>query len=787
MPKRWNSSHYCVALIVILMGVPSSYAKEMDFSSLFLPSLQKNGYSESLFSVILDGQNTGKVVLLLMKNDKLYLSGQDLIDLGFHLPAQTIEDLHEKRYISLDDITGLTYKLDSARLTIALHAEAKSFIKRNLQSKHSGYQKLSPSGNGMFFNYDTSFEQSKDQTSGSLLGEVGLFGGYGLVLGNFLLRADKINGVSNKEAIRLDTAYILNLPAKVQTLRIGDSISKSSQMWGSSVRFGGLQWGTNFSIQPDLITMPQLSIGGQAKLPSTADLYVNNIRTESFKVQPGPFSISQIPTVSGAGEMQLVVKDILGREEVINVPFYASPTLLRPSLAEYSTEIGFLRNAYGVRSDDYGAFVASGTYRRGITSGLTLGVHGEATAQTQAIGISSHALWTNVGVFSTFVATSQHNQKQGMQGGIGFDHAGSPVSVGVNARFGSHDFSDVGETSSQQMRFDGRFSLSYATTNVGSLSAMMLYRNYWENEDVEAMTLGYQLRLGRWGSFGATFQHLFVPNQQNTILCYLSIPLGERTNTSVSWQQQADGSAIQSVSLQKNLPVGSGSGYHLQGDIGARKRFEATYDYQNAHGTYHTTAVRNDSENAFRLSASGGIGYLDGSLFQSRRIDQSFAVVDVGDFQGVNVYQDNQLVGKTDKNGRVILPRLRAYQKNPIRIETKDLPMNVQIPTYEVDAVPEYRQGIEVKFPVHRIRQAMMTVKTEKGVFLPAGASIGIEGTKEYFPVGLRGEVYLLGLEKKSKIKACWRGECCEFTLVYPKTDNPLPNVGTQTCKKVVK
>ncbi|WP_331775741.1 fimbria/pilus outer membrane usher protein [Sulfurospirillum sp. 1612] len=790
MPNRWQSSPCYALLILLLMGVCPLLATESKHSSLFLPSLEKKGYQDSLFSITLNGQNTGDVFLVLMRDERLYLSQENLSTLRLVLPQNHRVQINHKSYIPLDAISGLTYTLDSAHLILHLRATPQCFIKSELTSKHTTSSKFSPASNGFFFNYDTSYEQTQDQKSGSLLGEVGIFGENGLVLGNFLLHNDEVNGEVTRDMVRLDTAYIFDLPAELQTLRVGDSISKSDTMWGNSVRFGGVQWGTNFAIQPDLITMPQFSISGEAKLPSTADLYINNIRKERFDIDQGPFTIPNIPTVSGAGQMQLVVKDILGRETVIQVPFYASPSLLQTGLAEYSSEIGFLRENYAIQSNDYGAFVAAGTYRRGITDGLTLGIHGEGTSQTQALGISSNILWSNIGIFSAFAAGSHSRENtsrvgsQGEQIGLGFDHSGSPASFGVRATFSTRGFTGVGEEDASRIRFDGRVSLHYATQHVGSFSGTLLHRNYWEEEDVRAVTLGYQLRLGKWGSFSATLQHTILPESDNVLFCYVSIPLGNRTSGSIHVRRD-NGVLTESFALQKSLPSGTGSGYSVQGETGENERLEATYNYQNSHGSYHATVVRNEDQNAYRLGISGGIGYLDGSLFQARRIDQSFAIVDVGDFKGVDVYQDNQLVGKTDENGRAILPRLRAYQKNPIRIETKDLPMNVSIPLYKINAVPRYRQGIQVNFPIHHVRQAVMRFVTEEGSALPTGADIQIKGTSHHFPVGSNGEVYLTDLDAVSQIRACWDGHCCEATITYPKSDDPLPDLGEQICKEI--
>jgi len=73
------------------------------------------------------------------------------------------------------------------------------------------------------------------------------------------------------------------------------------------------------------------------------------------------------------------------------------------------------------------------------------------------------------------------------------------------------------------------------------------------------------------------------------------------------------------------------------------------------------------------LGASGGVGSIGGYSFLSREITESFGVVRVADFPDVRVLHDNQVVARTDARGYAVLPRLRAYDRNPIAIDQRDL------------------------------------------------------------------------------------------------------------------
>ncbi len=124
-----------------------------------------------------------------------------------------------------------------------------------------------------------------------------------------------------------------------------------------------------------------------------------------------------------------------------------------------------------------------------------------------------------------------------------------------------------------------------------------------------------------------------------------------------------------------------------------------------------------------------------------------------------------------------------------MRIEQSDIPLDAQIDILQLDAVPYFRSGLVLKFPVKRSRGALLTVVLENGEPLPAGAQVQIIGDNilenELFPTGMRGEVYLTGLAMNNRLRVTWREQSCEFALPFPETTDPQPHLGTYTCTGV--
>ena len=67
------------------------------------------------------------------------------------------------------------------------------------------------------------------------------------------------------------------------------------------------------------------------------------------------------------------------------------------------------------------------------------------------------------------------------------------------------------------------------------------------------------------------------------------------------------------------------------------------------------------------------------------------------------VYQNNQLIGKTNDNGFLLLPALAAYTTNQIRIDDRDIPLERQIKQVTTSLVPRTFTGAFARFESRRV------------------------------------------------------------------------------------
>lgn len=304
---------------------------------------------DEVFLAVLINQQPQGVVFLLRSDDRLFAGSNDLRRWRLHLPDTAPLTRDGEDFYALDALAGLSYAFDESSQALMVQAPPSLFDTTLLKGAVTDFSAPTPASPGGFLNYDVSANHAQGRTTTSGLLELGGFGGRGA--GQTRILARDLTG--DASAIRLDTTWTRDQPMQLASQRFGDAISGTSS-WGGAVRFGGVQWATNFSTQPGFTSFPLPGMSGEAALPSTVDLYVNNALRMSREVPSGPFSIQDLPVTTGQGDARLVVRDILGREQVITQPFYATPRLLQQGLQDYSYELGFVRRNFGSDSNNYG-------------------------------------------------------------------------------------------------------------------------------------------------------------------------------------------------------------------------------------------------------------------------------------------------------------------------------------------------------------------------------------------------------------------------------------------------
>jgi outer membrane usher protein len=736
------------------------------------------GAQPVLFGVRVNGEEQGTVRLLQTPDGRLFARRADLERWRLVAPSAQVLRAFDEDHLPLDAFTGAEVRVDAPAQSLELQLPARFFDATTLSAANAPIAPPEPVSPGGFLSYDLFYDGTAGSRGFAGLLEAGAFGAMGVLTSSVLIQGDR--------TIRLETTLTRDFPESLQTLRLGDTFGASG-LWGRSVRFGGLRFGTNFGTAPTLATLPIPALSGEAVLPSVTDLYVDGVLRQTSNVPAGPFRIDGVPVLTGQGEVRVVVRDLLGREQVITLPYYASSQLLRAGLSDHSFEVGRIRNAYGLRGDDYGRLAAVYQHRRGLSDTFTGELRMEVLPDQRTLGVGGSAVIGGLGVASAAAALSAGPDGQGHLVQAGFERQSMRgPSVAMRAQWASPAFTQLGQPQGEPAAARRlAFSAGVPTGFGGSLTAGYASTIARDRPPVEVATLGFGTILGRTTALLLNVARSFGETGSTTVSLTLVAGLGDRTSGSANVTRQ-DGQTWSQMQLQRNLQGGEDTGYRLLlGDGASGRRMEAGVIHQTAIGSVSAEAASLGGSTYVRAGASGAVTFLGGRPFLARRVGEGFGVVHVPDFPGVGVYVNNRLVSRTDAQGYAILPELLPYQANPVRIETADLPIDTTIDSTQLQAVPYYRSGVMLRFPVRRSAGALIRLVLDDGGPMPLGAQVQIGGAGEAFPVAYDGEVYVTGLSARNRLVATWAGQRCEVEVEPGERLGSLPRIGPLTCPGV--
>ncbi|MFO1185548.1 MAG: fimbria/pilus outer membrane usher protein [Bauldia sp.] len=708
-------------------------------------------------AVVLNGQDTRLIADFTEGRDgRLSIAVEEAAEVGFSPEIDAPGGA-----IDLDAVPGIAYDYDRTTQVVRISAHPSLLAKHRLDAGLRGAQDAdaAPAAPGAILNYALYGSVGDHKEAASGLFDLRLFGAAGLISHSAIATLDG----DGPSAVRLNTTLSRSDPETLLTYRGGDVIS-GGLSWTRPIRMGGLQIQRNFSLRPDLVTMPLPSFAGSAAVPSTVEIFANGAQIFAGALAPGPFVLANLPIVSGAGTAHVVMTDALGRTTESELPYYASGSLLREGLADFSAEVGFPRRSFGVKSFDYSdSFAVSGSLRYGWTDTLTLEGHAEATEGLFNAGIGAVMPASTFGLLSVAGAFSAG------------DHLGGEVAVDLSANWRSlvlhlrsqrtiGDYADLASVTALAndgvgLKIGGKplsidqASLSVPLGRLGSATLSFTEVTSASAEKTDIVGLSYRQRLWNDTTLLVDGFHSLDGAGKTGVLVGLSRPLGNGVGASASGVYDKAGSRGAFDIARMERPKSDEMGWRLHGDIAEeRSRVVAAASYRTpvAHLTGAVEARR--SAAIANAEATGAIALTEGGVFFADRVDDAFAIVDVG-APNVRVYSENRLVGRTGANGKLLVAGLRSFQANRLSIEVNDLPADHEPARTQAIVRPQGQGGVKVDFGLRDNHDAaLFVVRDAKGKPLPVGSSATLE-SGESFVVGYDGELYLRGLQAANRLR----------------------------------
>lgn len=685
------------------------------------------------------------------------VGGELAIDSAFAFNNDLIDEIVPLEFVLLSSIDGIAYKFDQQffRLTITkdLISTGRNLV--DLQHRSRRLSETSGAIPALIVDYDLTVQADRDDVRALGLVSARIVHGENLFESSFTFNAAP--GRARQEMTRLDSNFTKLMPESTSSITLGDFVSQTP-VGSRAVRMGGLRYGTDFSVRPDLITQPLPDFVGTVAVPTGIDVLVNDRRIASDEVSPGEFTVRSIPVPFGRSEVGVIVRDALNRETLRTVPFYSSRSLLAPGLFEGAINVGAVRRRYGLVSNDYRNFAVSGMARRGMSRRFTLTVLGEATGKLANVGLGADVVLADAAIVNATVRRSIAEdgfgtRRSGTYASIGIESAGPVVSASVEARRVSQHYSDIASVSGDlppPSLLAANLSFDLAEHGSLQLSAIRQSRPgrpliSQDGEKVRVLSASYRKTLGRDVFLSADLSNRSrFGRSEWLVLLGINVSLGNRTSAQASLTASRGSRSFQGGISRPDVIPGD-TGYSTYLGLGAVDRIAASISRREEWGRLEAQAEHVGGSSALRVNARGSLVLAESKVFAVGSESKTFILVDSNGIGGLEIERDNRPAGTTSEDGKLLIGQAPAFAPIKIGLNTEQIPIDVIADnTAEyVSAAPRSVSRVQMK--VARYAPVLLRLFDHKGHTFETGTRLIAMPSRTEYVVGFDSQIEING------------------------------------------
>ncbi len=756
------------------------------------------GATNAVISVILNSEPKGEFIVWVTAEGRYLIKVTDLVSMGLREPRGEKVTIENESYLVLQSLERATVKLDEKNQTFDIESDPDTLGKQDIDLLPKTHlNAVVPKNDSLFLNYRAGINGGTYSTQTlSLYPELGVWHGDYLLLSDGLLTA-----TTGTRFVRNMTSVINDDRPDFRRTTVGDFFTTTGQ-FGSVLTLGGIDIAKLYSEQPNFIKHPMANFTGSTTLPAEATIFLNGLPIRTQKISPGEFDLQNLNYFGGSQGVQVVVKDSQGKTQTFDYRYYFSDDLLRENLQEYNYGIGLARKNYGLSSFDYGTVGASFYHRYGYSDDLTFGIRGDLLASNYNAGPFVTFRLGQLGVLSGNLALSHGKQQlqdlttEGDAVSLRYSYqSGRFLASADTERYSRGYGPSTGLLTPDRIRSQTDLSVGYGSARIGSVGVGYSNIQKYVGENASFFTLNFSRPIPGKANIFATYNTASINAKGAAFFIGIAWSPNTDYGASLSSQKQSTGEATTVIESGKNTPIGEGAGYRVAIEHGdSLNAASPAFQYNSRVGSItanlraQSSAI--DTVNNYDLAYAGSILRVEDQPFGfSRPVNDSFGYVQIGDLENVRVYQNNQEIGKTDKQGRVFIPQMGSFVENQITINDKDIPINYNIAEVEKFISPNYRSGNLVKFSATRIQAITGKLKVrfdgEKYAVPAEYIEINLElnGKVTSLATGRGGEFYAENLAPGNYHTTLnYRNHGCELTLVVPESTELIIDLKELVC-----
>lgn len=722
-----------------------------------LPAPPAHADETIICAVTVNQQKKGEFFVITRDDGDFLILPEDLRQMGITAaPAEAVA-FDGGNYVSLRSVQDVTFRFDESTLTLELTAAPELLGKNTVDLRYRRSENVYyPRETSFFVNYGVDYtssgESSLEFEGFNVSNEIGFRRGNGLFLSDALYSETP----EESQWVRLNTRLIWDWRDEMRRFTVGDFIADSGSL-GGRVNLGGVSFSKLYQLNPYFIRYPLFDFSGMLDLPADVDLYVDGSRVRTERFAPGEFELQNFQGIRGAQTVEVVIRDAFGREQRFAVPIYATEQILSHGLHEYSYNLGYLRRDFGIESNDYDHPPAfSAFHRYGLTDRVNLGGRAEFAEDLGNVGVESAFIVGNYGLATIGGSLSLDHDDSGAAGQLTYEYQTPRFNARMGVQSYSADYRTLGDLESPADRKLNFFaSASYLTAKLGSFGIRYLEARHYQEPDRSEVTFSWSRRLPGRTYLSTSVSLVDEVEQHVDAFVNLNWYFG-RDRTLTAGYRRDDKVDTHALEARQNTPAGYGTGWSLkaertEGDTATTDRLDGFVQHNARHAIVRADAgvidFETETTTTTRLALSGALVYVGETFGLTRPVRDSFSLVSIGNAENVRVYVNGQDSGRTNRDGRLIVPDLSSYYENRVSFEDKDIPLDYLMPQILLNVSPPLRSGSCINFPLKRYQAFSGTLLTRTNGATTPLADAEIELQSPYGPVvfwtGSDGEFYL--------------------------------------------
>lgn len=447
---------------------------------------------------------------------------------------------------------------------------------------------------------------------------------------------------------------------------------------------------------------------------ANVDVIINGLTTQTLRLAPGRYSVSDFPFATGANQVQLVVDDVSGRNEIAVFDVFSGSDLLGAGVIDFGLGVGRYEGSGAFEYD--GPVLATGYVRKGLNDSLTLGLNGQASQDSQQVGVEG--VWgSRFGLLLLELAASRDAL---------LDRTGAAASVSYRHTFSLRERDDLRITATAETTsefFQDPFQPGRPNLEIWRASALVQWNAPWElglslgvgvSEGRLEGTNRRQLDLGVSRSFGraslvSSVSFTDGPDDNEDDVRFsigLTVPLGGRW-TSQARYDSGENRAEAIISRYSTGGLGDISGEARLTNDDRNRLVSGQVDYINnrfeaqlSHNRRYDQIEEGRSDIETNLAVSTFIGYAGGSFGIGRPTDDAFIIAPVHRSlagSDVTIMSGSQKVARSGLFGPPVVPIRRAYGVNNYDVVIEPLPPGYDIGSGTLNVFPSFGSGYRMQ------------------------------------------------------------------------------------------